>query len=139
MSYMNRTFKYKNYLLGNLKYMMIVIEYMYLNYLNNKIGKHENKLYLNLVDLSTYVNLISVACYISEVKNSKSFIKKFFYYDTNNKYITENQEKIKIVYKTLLDEKEFVEKNVRELTKSLDCQLNESKYKNVIIDILNEK
>lgn len=36
VSYMNKTIKYKNYLLGNLKYMMLVIEYMYLNFLNKK-------------------------------------------------------------------------------------------------------
>lgn len=38
VSYMNKTIKYKNYLLGNLKYMMLLIEYMYLNFLNKKIG-----------------------------------------------------------------------------------------------------
>lgn len=36
VSYMDKTIKYKNYLLGNLKYMMLVIEYMYLNFLNKK-------------------------------------------------------------------------------------------------------
>lgn len=84
VSYMNKTIKYKNYLLGNLKYMMLVIDYMYLNFLNTKIGNEESKFDLNFIDLCTYVNLMNVAYYINDVKDSKSFIRGYFYYDTNN-------------------------------------------------------
>ena len=139
VSYMNKTIKYKNYLLGNLKYMMLVIEYMYLNFLNKKIGNEESKFDLNFIDLCTYVNLMNVAYYINDVKDSKSFIKRYFYYDTNNKYIIENQEKIKVVYETLIDKKDLVEEDIKELTKALDCQINESKYKVIIADILGSK
>ena len=41
-SYMSKTIKYKNYLLSNLKYIMLVIEYMYLNFLNKKIGNKKS-------------------------------------------------------------------------------------------------
>lgn len=139
VSYMNKTIKYKNYLLGNLKYMMLLIEYMYLNFLNKKIGNEENEFDLNFIKLCTYVNLMNVAYYINDVKDSKSFIKRYFYYDTNNKYIIENQEKIKVVYETLIDKKDLVEEDIKELTKALDRQINESKYKKVIADILGSK
>ena len=139
VSYMNKIIKYKNYLLGNLKYMMLLIEYMYLNFLNKKIGNEESKFDLNFIDLCTYINLINIAYYINDVKNSKNFIKRYFYYDTNNKYIIENQEKIKVVYETLIDKKDLVEEDIKELTKTLDCQINESKYKVMIADILGGK
>lgn len=139
VSYMNKTIKYKNYLLGNLKYIMLVIEYMYLNFLNKKIGNEESKFDLNFIDLCTYVNLMNVAYYINDVKDSKSFIKRYFYYDTNNKYIIENQENIKVVYETLIDKKDLVEEDIKELTKALDCQINESKYKVIIANILGGK
>lgn len=139
VSYMNKTIKYKNYLLGNLKYMMLIIEYMYLNFLNKKIGNEESKFDLNFIDLCTYVNLMNVAYYINDVKDSKSFIKRYFYYDTNNKYVIENQEKLKVVYETLIDKKDLVEEDIKELTKALDCQINESKYKVIIADILGGK
>lgn len=126
-------------LLGNLKYMMLVIEYMYLNFLNKKIGNDESKFDLNFIDLCTHVNIMNVAYYINDVKDSKSFIKIYFYYDTNNKYIIENQEKIKVVYETLIDKKDLVEEDIKELTKALDCQINESKYKVIIADILGGK
>lgn len=139
VSYMNKTIKYKNYLLGNLKYMMLVIEYIYLNFLNKKISNEESKFDLNFIDLCTYVNLMNVAYYINDVKDSKNFIKRYFYYDTNNKYIIENQEKIKVVYETLIDKKDLVEEDIKELTKTLDCQINESKYKVIIAEILGGK
>ena len=119
--------------------MMLVIEYMYLNFLNKKIGNEESKFDLNFIDLCTYVNLMNVAYYIHDVKNSKSFIKRHFYYDTNNKYIIENQEKIKVVYETLIDKKDLVEEDIKELTKALDCQINERKYNVIIADILGGK
>lgn len=60
LSYMSKTIKYKNYLLSNPKYTMLVIEYMYLNFLNKKVGNEESKFDLNFIDLSTYVNLMNV-------------------------------------------------------------------------------
>ena len=119
--------------------MMLAIEYMYLNFLNKKTGNEESKFDLNFIDLCTYVNLMNVAYYINDVKDSKSFIKRYFYYDTNNKYIIENQEKIKVVYETLIDKKDLVEEDIKELTKTLDCQINESKYKVIIAEILGGK
>lgn len=139
LSYMSKTIKYKNYLLSNLKYTMLVIEYMYLNFLNKKVGNEESKFDLNFIDLSTYVNLMNVSYFINDVKDSKSFIKRYFYYDTNNKYITDNQEKLKEVYETLINKKELVEEDIKELTKALDTQIKESKYNEIISKILSGK
>lgn len=138
LSYMSKTIKYKNYLLSNLKYIMLVIEYMYLNFLNKKVGNEESKFDLNFIDLSTYVNLMNVSYFINDVKDSKSFIKRFFYYDTNNKYITDNQEVLKEVYETLTTKKELIDEDVKELTKALDAQIKESKYNETIYKILND-
>lgn len=137
VSYMNNTIKYRDYLLGNLKYMMLVIEYMYLNYLNKRIHKEENKFDLNFIDLCTYVNLVNVSYFINDVKDSKSFIKRYFYYDTDNKYVLENQDRLKEVYETLVNKKDLVDEDIKELTKALDQQISESKYKDVVSNILS--
>lgn len=139
LSYMSKTIKYKNYLLSNLKYTMLVIEYIYLNFLNKKVGNQESKFDLNFINLSTYVNLINVSYFINDVKDSKSFIKRYFYYDTNNKYIIDNQERLKDVYETIINKKELVEEDIKELTKALDNQIKESKYNEIISKILSEK
>ncbi len=139
LSHMSKTAKYKNYLLNNLKYIMLVIEYMYLNFLNKKIGNEESKFDLNFIDISTYVNLINIIYFIAEVKDSQSFIKRYFYYDTKNKYITDNQEKLKEVYETLINKKELIEKDVKKIIKALNTQIKDSKYDDIINKILDEK
>lgn len=139
LSHMSKTAKYKNYLLNNLKYIMLVIEYMYLNFLNKKIGNEESKFDLNFIDISTYVNLINIIYFISEVKDSQSFIKRYFYYDTKNKYITDNQEKLKEVYETLINKKELIEKDVKKIIKALNTQIKDSKYDDIINKKLDEK
>ena len=138
LSYMSKTIKYKNYLLNNLKYMLLVIEYMYLNFLNKKVGNEESKFDLNFIDLSTYVNLMNVSYFINDVNDSKSFIKRFFYYDTNNKYVTNNQERLKEVYETLVNKKKLVVQDIKGLTSELDDQIKESKYNEIINQILAE-
>ncbi len=137
LSYMNNTIKYRDYLLGNLKYMMLSIEYMYLNFLNKKIHKEEDKFDLNFIDLCTYVNLVNVSYFINDVKDSKLFIKRYFYYDTDNKYVLENQDRLKEVYETLVNKKDLVDEGIKELTKALDQQISESKYRDVVSNILS--
>lgn len=139
LSYMNKTIKYKNYLLGNLKYIMLSIEYMYLNFLNKKVKNEESKFDLNLIDASTYVNLVNVSYFAVDVKDSKSFIKRYFYYDTDNKYVVDNKNQVNELYDTLITKKDLIEKDVKELTKALDLQINESKYKADVDRLLKEK
>lgn len=139
LSYMSKTLKYKDYLLSNLKYIMLVIEYLYLDFLNKRVGNDESKFDLNFINISTYVNLINVCYFINAVKDSKSFIKRFFYYDTNNKYVTDNQDRLKKVYETLINKNELVEKNVKKIAEELDNQIKESKYNEIISKILSGK
>ncbi|MDD4831533.1 MAG: hypothetical protein PHR09_01560, partial [Bacilli bacterium] len=135
LSYMSATIKYKNYLLTNLKYTVLVIEYMYLNFLNKKVGNGESKFDLNFIKLSTYVNVVNVNYFMIDIKDNKSFTKRYFYYDTNNKYVTNNQGKLKEVYETLINKKRLIQTDKKELTKELDIlikeldiQIKESKY-----------
>lgn len=136
LSYMMKTVKYKKYLLCNLKYTMIIIEYIFLNFLNKKVGNEESKFNLNLINLSTYVNLVNVSFFLYDVKDSKNFAKRYFLYDTNNKYIIENEEKLKEVYEIMNNEKNLIVTDIKELTSDLDAQIKDSKYKEKIVEML---
>ena len=140
LSYMGKTTKYKNYLLNNLKYIMLLIQYLYLNFLNKRVGNEESKLDLYFIDLCSYVNLVNVNYFVNDVKNMQSFIKRFFYYDQNTKYVNKKQEVVKEIHKSLTDNEkivEIVEKNIEELGKSLEKELKESGYNEAINEILN--
>lgn len=139
LSYMGKTVKYKNYLLGNLKYIMITIEYMYLNFLNKKIWNEENQFNLNIIDLCSYINFINISYFIDDVKDNKSYIKRYFYYDTNNKYINDNQKKLKDSCEKIINEKDWYTKYIKLITEELNEQIKNSKYNEVVYKILNDK
>ena len=138
-SYINKTTKYKKYTLSNLKYMMIIIEYMYLNFLYKKTKIEVNGMQLNLIDLCTYANLICILYFINDAKNNKCFVKRYFYYDTNNKYISNRKNEIEEIYNELLGREEYVEKNVIEIATKLEHQIRESKYNEIVCSILKGK
>lgn len=139
LSYMIKTVKYKEYLLINLKYTMLVIEYMYLNFLNKKIGNDESNFDLNFIDLCSYVNLVNVINFLNEAKNSKTFIKRYFYYDIEHKYVVNKQSEIKETFEILLDNKVSIDSYVKDLATTLETQIKNSKYNEVISNILKIK
>ncbi len=139
VSYLANTIKYKAYMLNNLKYIMVVIEYMYLNYLNKKIKNEDSKFDLNLIDCCTYVNLVNISYFITSIKDSNSIMKRYMFYDTKNRYIEENRKICEQLSIELRKNKSSIEKNIKDLTRELDLQINDSKYKEQVSDILNSR
>ena len=139
MSYLTNTIKYKEYMLNNIKYIMVTIEYMYLNFLNKRIGNVDNSFHLNLIDCSTYVNLVNITYFLSEVKNGMSVVKKYMMYDTNNKYIEDK----KRIGQQLIDEisknKEMINICIKDLTNELDKQIIINNYKELVDDIFKNR
>ena len=138
LSYFEKTIKYKPYLISNMKYIMITLEYMFLNFLNKKIGI-ENSFDLNLIDVSTYVNLLNINCFLNDVDKTQKFIKQYMFYDTNNKYITDTQKDLEALYNDIITNADLIEININQLLKETDNQINCSKYKEVVHNILNNK
>ena len=138
LSYFEKTIKYKPYLISNMKYIMITLEYMFLNFLNKKIGI-ESSFDLNLIDVCTYVNLLNINCFLNDVDKTQKFIKQYMFYDTNNKYITDTQKSLEALYNNIITNADLIEININQLLKETDNQINCSKYKEVVYNILNNK
>lgn len=138
LSYFEKTVKYKPYLISNMKYIMITLEYMFLNFLNKKIGI-ESSFDLNLIDVCTYVNLININCFLNDLDKTQKFTKQYMFFDTNNKYITDSRKDLEILYNDIINNSDLIEININQLLKETDNQLNCSKYKDVVYNILNNK
>ena len=139
ISYISKNINYKNYLLSNLKYITLVIEYIYLNFLNKKAGNKESNFDLDFINLTTYINIINISYFIKELKDDKNNYKRYFYYDTNDKYIKNNQKNLKNIYEILIREEKPIENNMNELANILDIQIGKSKYNESIKEILSGK
>ena len=137
-SRMAKTIKYKESLLINLKYIMLVIEYMYLTFLNKKVHNDDSKIDLNLIDLSTYVNFVNISKYIGDTKDITS-LKKYCYFDHNKQYILKTGESINDLQEVLKPKKSktIIKKDINRICKELDFQINDSKYKEIIPMIIN--
>lgn len=138
LSYFEKTIKYKPYLISNMKYIMVTLEYLFLNFLNKKIGA-ESSFDLNLIDVCTYVNLININCFLNDVDKTQKFTKQYLFFDTNNKYITESKKDLEMLYNDIITNADLIEININQLLKETDNQINCSKYKDVVYDILNDK
>ncbi len=139
VSYLVNTLRYKEYMLNNLKYIMILIQYMYLNYLNKRIKNEDSKFDLNLIDCCTYINLVNISYLITNIKDSISIMKRYLFYDTKNKYIEDNAKICEQLSNEISKNQSIIEKNIKDLTRELDIQINNSKYKNQVNMILNGK
>ncbi|NLC48564.1 MAG: hypothetical protein GX758_04315, partial [Tenericutes bacterium] len=135
MSYLSKTVKYKKYMINNLKYCIVLMEYMYLNFLNKKVDIVSD-FDLNLINTSTYVNLINITFYFIDVDKSQRLMKKYLMYDTNNKYVKDNNDKLIELYNELMPNKKMIEIKIIDMAKELDQQINNSKYKNIVDEIL---
>ena len=69
----------------------------------------------------------------------KVFSEDYKAFSAGKSNITDNQERLKEVYETLINKKELVEEDIKELTKVLDTQIKESKYNEIISKILSGK
>ena len=135
-SYISKTKKYKDYMLCNLKYLMIVIQYMYLNFLNKKAGNGESKLDLDFITLCEWVNLVNIGFLIYDIKDSESFTKKYFCHDLENKTVQEKQELLKSTYKDISNNKDVLNEEMRKVLRELDNMINASKYKDIVAEML---
>ena len=84
---------------------------------------------LNFINICTYINLVNISYFIIETKDNKSFIKRYFYYDTNNKYIYRSKEFIEAFesYKKMRKsiKKPMTENSVKRMLKKLEKIGNE--------------
>lgn len=138
IAYFNKSIKYRDYILVNLKYIMLVIEYMYLCFLNKKIGNQESKLDLNLINYCSFVNFININYFLNDIKDKQN-LKKFFCYDLNNKYLIDNQKRVISELNIINENKEMFESIIKKNTDELIMQISESKYKEILVEIINKK
>ena len=121
-----------------IKYVTIFIEYIYVNFLNKKIGL-KNELNTSVFEAAGYCSLVNIAYYVTICDKTGRFIKKYFSYDLNSKYLNENQQNaIEFVNSIKKKPKEF-ENRVNEIAKKADEEIGKSIYKEKAEEILKGK
>ena len=126
---------YKDHMLMNLKFIMIVIEYIYICYLNKKIGK-DGSFDSDLFNFSTYVNWAAGMSYSYITKKEDEIIKKYMMNEADIEYIEKKKQQSNEITKAIEENAPVIEQSMNEITARLTKIVTNSKYKEPILKIL---
>ena len=119
--------KVKKYIANEIKYIMIIIESLYLDFINKKCNL-DNTMNINILLESSYVELINTLYYVANVDNKAKSLEEYFYGEKNQKYIREKNELIINAINDMKTSKNRINKSINKIAKELDNQLKETGY-----------
>lgn len=86
--------------------------------------------------MATYINLINIVYYLNIANKKGKFIKKYFCYDLNKKYLLQNEiDVIEFAEYAKKNKNEF-ENGVNEMIKKVAKEIQNSKYVEKVEEIL---
>lgn len=136
LTYIDNNKIYKKYVLNNIKYAMLMIEYIYLDFYNKKI-QVEDELCDSLCDVLDYVYFFNMIQFSKLIKKDKIIVKKYFLNDSTNPYVKEQQESVIELSEYLKKHpKEFDERKNKTL-KRADDMICKSEFKKEFYDMFN--
>lgn len=137
VTYIDNNRIYKKYVLNNIKYAMLMIEYIYLDFYNKKLNIVD-ELCDSLSDVLDYVYFFNLIQFSKLVKKDKNIVKKYFLNDSSNPYVREQQKSIIELSEYLKNHpKEFDERKIETL-KRADEMINKSEFKDEFFKMLND-
>lgn len=137
ISYLINNTNIKKYIINEIKYILITIESIYLDFINKKSNAN-NDMNKNILLESTYVELINTLYYVANVSKKENQLEIYFYGDKNQKYIKEQNELIINAINDMKSSKNDIQKFINAITKELNIQLKETGYMELANKILNE-
>lgn len=128
----------KKYIINEIKYITILIEYLYLDFLYKKCDLGDEFI-RNIIAVSSYPEIINTVYYAANSTKYNRSLKKYFYGEKNQKYLKDQQEKLIVEFKNFKIEKNNLDMSIRKISKKVDSQLKERNYMEIATQILNGK
>lgn len=128
----------KKYIINEIKYITLLIEYLYLDFLYKKCDL-EDKFIHDIIAVSSYPEIINTVYYAANSTKYNKPLKKYFYGEKNQKYLKDQQEKLIVEFKNFKIEKNDIDMSIRRISKEVDTQLKERNYMEIAAQILNSK
>lgn len=136
-SYLLENRNIKKYIVNEIKYITLLIEYLYLTFLYNKCNL-ENEFILNIIAISSYPEIINVIYFAANSTKCNRRLIRYFYGKKNQKYLKEQQEKLISEVRNFEIEKNDFNMSINEIAKEVDKQLKERNYIDVVSKIINK-
>ena len=137
VSYLITNKKTKKYIVNEMKYVTILIEKLYIDFLNKKTGQI-NEFCDNLMYASSYAEIINTVYYAAYSNVNDKTIEKYFYGEKNKKYLNDQQEKMIVEFNNFKIYKNNIGKSIKAILNELLKQVNNSSFKDEINLIFND-
>ena len=135
-SYLVGNKRIKKYINNEIKFIELIIENIYLEFINKKLGL-DNSMCDNIMIVSSYVDLINVIYFTANSTGEHKRIELYFYGEKNQKYLNEKREQMIQEFKELQNSNTKITKTINRISKELDKQIEESNYSDMVKIILN--
>lgn len=130
-SYLVGNKKIKKYINNEIKYVELIIENIYLEFINKKL-KIDNNMCDNIMIISSYVDLINVIYFTANSIGEHKRIELYFYGEKNQKYLNEKREQMIQEFKELQNSNVKITKTINVISKELDKQIMERNYTEIV-------
>lgn len=136
VSYLSGNKRIKGYIVNEIKYVSLIIENLYITFLNKK-SKLDNNMCDNIISVAGYVELINTMYYVANSTGETKRIESYFYGEKNKKYLEKQKELMISDFKELQSNKDELSRSIKIISKELDKQLAENNYTEMVNKILN--
>lgn len=136
-SYLVGNKKIKKYFNNEIKYIELIVENIYLEFINKKLGI-DNSMCDNIMTISSYVDLINIIYFVAYSTDEHKRIELYFYGEKNQKYLNDKREQMVQEFKELQKSNTRITKTINKISKELDKQIKERNYTEIVKDILNK-
>lgn len=127
-SYLSNTKKYNQYISNEIKFITILIEYMYLSFLNKRANSNNEDMCFNAILIAGYIEFINLLYYTANSENSEKYLKKYFHGEKNKKYLKKQSEEMINILNDFKIEKDNISITIKRALKEFNNQLEDSKY-----------
>ena len=138
-SYFLSTKKYNRYITVEIKFITVLIEFMYLDFLNKICEKENYEMFKNIMLFSTYVEIINFLYFIANSENKTSYLSKYFYGEKNQEYLKKKKDDLSDILKDFKVNKKSASITIKKLSKELNKQIKESNYSEKADEIIGLK
>ena len=137
-SYLVGNKRIKKYINNEIKFIELLIENIYLEFINKKLGL-DNSMCDNIMIISSYVDLINVIYFTANSTGEHKRIELYFYGEKNQKYLNEKREQMIQEFKGIEKSNVKITKTVNKISKELEKQIEKRNYTEMVNNILNKK
>lgn len=127
-SYLLSKKKYQKYISNEIKSLVLIIEYMYLDFLNKEANEVNKEFMYNSIIVANHINQINLVYYIANTEKENIILNSYFYGEKNQNYLNKIQNELLDTFKDYKIYKDDIEITLKKVINKFNNQVKEYNY-----------